>query len=865
MSLTETLTNSIEVKLSPDLRREIRRIAQTPNLLVGCDYDGTLAPIVDDPGRAVPLPDSVTAIRTLASLSSTSVTVVSGRALRDLAALSRLPHEVHLVGSHGSEFDLGFVHDLDPEERERLRRLQSRLDEIAACEVGVSLETKPASIAVHVRRADRDTADRVLQSVINGPAQWAGIQTTRGKEVIELAVVETDKGRALEQLRQRLGATAVVFIGDDVTDERAFARLTGPDFGIKVGDGVTQASFRVNGPEDVALVLAMIADERKTWLAGADAVPIEDHAMLSDGYNVALLTPTGSISWLCHPEVDDSAIFASLLGGPGAGHFTVEPVHGGTPLGQTYVRDTMTVRTRWAGATVYDYLDITHRHEPSGANMTHLTRVIEHRVPVRIVFAPRPSFGSVPARLSITDEGVRLDGTSDPVVVRCPEAQWTIHREGVHDTAIGIVNASSEDVVVELRLGRDDLFEHETPEPQRRAATEMFWRDWVASLGLPVQYREVVARSALTLKGLCHHQSGAILAAATTSLPEGFGGIRNWDYRYCWIRDAAMTAHVLLMLGSTAEAQAFLSWLQIILATASSPEHLRPLYTIHGQALGPEAVVDTLPGYAGSRPVRVGNAAQGQVQLDVFGPVIELLADLCHERDRVTADDLWLAMTCMEAVAKRWQEPDNGIWEIRDEPRHHVHSRVMCWQTIASGIRIMAAANKDTAQWEALRDEIAADVLAHGWSEQRQSFVAAYDRDELDASALYVVLSGLLAPSDPRLLSTVHAVEEGLRVGSTVLRYRYDDGLPGHEGGMTICTTWLIECYLAAGLVDEARELFEQVIDLAGPTGLLPEQQDLHSERGMGNHPQAYSHLGVIRCALALADTVGIPSGHLVR
>jgi trehalose 6-phosphate phosphatase len=854
-------------RLPAELRRELRRVARTPHLLVGCDYDGTLAPIIEDPSKAFPLPESITAVRSLASLASTSVAVVSGRALRDLATLSRLPPEVFLVGSHGSEFDLGFVHSLTAAERERMTRLSEALKEIVEGEENVSLETKPASIAVHVRRADEQTSARVLQAVGEGPATWDGIQVTRGKQVIELAVVETDKGSAFDQLRHRLGVTAAIFIGDDVTDEKVFIRLSGPDLGIKVGPGDTAATAFVDTPEDVALVLATLAHERNLWLAGADSVPIEDHALLSDGFNTALLTPAGRISWMCYPEVDSAAIFADLLGAEGDGHFTVEPLRGGRPLGQSYVPDTMTVRTRWAGLTVLDYLEHSHRSKPGSMVVTRLTRVLNGRVPARIVFAPRPGFGSVHTRLVITDEGIRMEGGSDPVVLRCPEAVWTIQREGMHDTAIGVVDLQGSEVAVELRTGTDDISEDPLPELRRRRETEDFWRAWVRSLELPLSYTNEVIRSALTIKALCHQQTGAILAAATTSLPEGFGGIRNWDYRYCWIRDAAMSAHSLLRLGSTAEAQAYLSWLHIVLATASSPEHLHPLYTIHGTALGPEAVVDTLPGYAGSRPVRVGNAAQGQVQLDVFGPVIDLLSDLVAVRDRVTPDDQWLTEVCMEAVRNRWQEPDHGIWEIRDEPRHHVHSRVMCWATIARGLEILRRTGADVTEWEKLRDEIAADILSNGWSEQQQAFVAAYDRDELDASALYVVLMGLLPQDDPRLIATVHAVEAELRVGTTVLRYKYDDGLPGAEGGMTICTSWLVECYIAAGLVDEAIELFEQILDAAGETGLLPEQFDPATGRGMGNHPQAYSHLGVIQCALALDRArrqEGLPQGQLV-
>lgn len=840
--------------LDPALVAEIQRIATTPILLVGSDYDGTLAYLTQDPAKAYPINESIIALRTLANLPSTLVAVVSGRALRDLATLSRLPSEVHLVGSHGSEFDLGFINDIGDEALTRLSRLRKELEGIAHAH-GCFLEYKPAGIAIHIRGLPAHLKGAVREAVMTGPAQWEGIFLTHGKEIFELSVIETSKGSAFNHLRQHHGATAALFFGDDLTDERVFVELTGPDVGIKVGPEETLAQYRVHDPHDVARILAMLAQERQQWLAGANAVEIQDHALLSDGYNIALLTPTARVTWLSYPEVDDGALFADLLGGPQAGHLSLEPLDGRAPLGQSYVPHTMTVRTRWAGLTVHDYLDRTHRHKEPG--VTRLIRVVSTRIPVQVTFAPRPNFGAVRTRLVVCEEGIRVEGAADPVLLRCSEARWEIRREGTHDTAIGIIEPRDHVVIVELRTGTDDFAADELADMDRREANEEHWRTWVRTLTLPGRYQSDVARSALTLKALCHEQTGAILAAATTSLPEGFGGIRNWDYRYCWIRDAAMAAHTLLKLGSTLEAQAFLSWLHIVVATSPSPEHIRPLYSIHGTALGPEGVIESLPGYAGSRPVRAGNAAQGQVQLDVFGPVIALIADLAEHRGRVTQDDLWLTRVFMTAVKRRWQEPDNGIWEIRDEPKHHVHSRVMCWHTISNGIAILRAVGEETTEWEELLSEIQHDVLDKGWSEKRSSFVAAYDRDELDASALHVLLHGLLDVKDPKFTSTLNAVEAGLRVGHTVLRYTYDDGLPGREGGMTICTTWLIECYVAAGMLDEAQELFAQVLSCGGTTGLFPEQVALDSERGMGNHPQAYSHLGIIRCALSIDAALG--------
>lgn len=843
--------------MTPELTDALRQLARAPSILVGCDYDGTIAPIVDDPTHAAPLPESVVALRALAGLSHTTVAVVSGRSLRDLATLSRLPGEIHLVGSHGSEFDADFLSDLEPALAQRLREVTAVIDGMVAGTPGVLIEHKPASVAVHLRRCSSGDSTRLATRLLTGPATLPGVFVTYGKAVLEFAVVRMDKGHAFQALRAGHGAAAALFIGDDVTDESVFECLSGPDLSIKVGPGETAAAHRVDDPIDAARVFATLAEERRTWLAGADSTPIEDHGLLSDGTTLALLTPNGRIAWFCHPGVDAPAVFAELLGGETAGHLTITPVSDTPPLSQTYVPDTMTIATRWAGVTVTDYLDRSDApaHAATTATATtRLIRAVHARVPVRIIFAPRPEFGQVAVRLEVTADGVRVMGGAEPIVLRCPEATWEISHDGVHETAIGTLmpTAQLREFTVELRTGTDDLSMHRLPESQRRTLTEDHWRDWVARLSVPEHHHEHVTRSALTLKALCQERTGAILAAATTSLPEGLGGVRNWDYRYCWLRDAALAAQVLVALGSTEEAQAFLLWLHIVIAGAAAPERVHPLYTVHGTPLGSEAVVDVLPGYAGSRPVRVGNAAQGQVQLDVFGPIVDLIADLVRVRGRATEDDLWLTRACVGAVTSRWREPDHGIWEIRDRPRHHVHSKAMCWLAVMRGIEVMESVGQPQPDWVALRDEIAADVLEHGWYEPLQSFVCAYDRPELDAAALHVALTGLLPHDDPRLVSTVEAVEAALRVGPTVLRYLYDDGLPGREGGMTICTTWLIECYLRAGLRDEAEELLRQVLDCSGRTGLLSEQWDPNRGRGLGNHPQAYSHIGVIRAALAL-------------
>ncbi|MGW1741793.1 trehalose-phosphatase [Nocardia sp. NPDC001965] len=840
-----------------ELRRALSTVARVPRLLVASDYDGTLAPIVSDPAKAYPHGESVRALRALAGLSGTTAAVISGRALRDLAALSRLPVEVQLIGSHGSEFDVGFVHAIDNDARQLLTEVITALNKIAADHPGVSVETKPASVALHVRNASPEVGRRALGQARQGPACWVGVQVTEGKAVIELAVVPTDKGSALSTVRHQESASAAVFFGDDVTDEKAFRALTGPDIGIKVGEGESLAKYRVDSTEAVSHALAFLLEERRTWLAGASAPRIERLTMLASPRSVALVTPDATVTWFCHPEPDSAAVFAHLLGGIDAGHFSVAPQRPGLPLSQRYIDGTMTVETRWAKLQVTDYLP--HDVDP---DRTDLTRVITGSAPAEVTFAPRPEFGQVPVSIQVEADGLRVWGTNDPVVLRSPGVQWQIHSDGAHDSATAVVDPSDGPVVLELRCGTHDLAPAATGEAERRRIAELYWSEWAVGLDLPALKPDLMKRSALTLRGLVHAPSGSILAAATTSLPEDIGGVRNWDYRYCWLRDAALTASALVSLGSLGEAEQYLEWVHRVLETLPGPERLHPLYTIYGETLPPEAVIDQLPGYAGSRPVRIGNAANMQVQLDVFGPIVDLITSLAHAREKqgttdprkVLPDADWeLVHAMVSAVQRRWTEPDHGIWEIRGNPRHHVYSKVMGWLTIDRALTLAEKFDRPVdADWAPLRETIAAEVKAKGWNDEVQSYTAAYDGTDLDAATLHIGLSGLIDPTDPRFAATVVATEAELRSGSTVYRYHHDDGLPGGEGGFHLCAAWLVEAYLLIGKRSDAEALFAQLVDVAGPTGLLSEEYDPVAERSLGNHPQAYSHLGLLRCAQLL-------------
>jgi len=424
-----------------DLSDQLEQTARQANLLVACDYDGTLAPIVSNPSEARADRESLVALRALAQIPGTHVAVVSGRSLGDLSAMIGEIEGVHLVGSHGSEFDLGFAEEIGKDAVALRVRVQEELEQIAEKDSGFGIETKPASVAFHYRNADEVNATEAVKLIEDGCALWEGVHVKRGKMVIELGVVNTNKGMAIEILRKRLGATACLFMGDDVTDEDAFNTLTGPDLGIKVGAGATAASFRVGDTHDIAKLLAKLTQIRLDWAAGADATPIEEHAMLSDQRTVALMTGGARITWMCAPRADSPAVFAELIGGESAGYFSVEPADSVAEAGQRYLRETNTVETRWGPLTLTDYLDCSGTRPSQRAGRTDLVRVIGGRGKARIEFAPRLDFGRAATQISVRDDGLVVEGLPGPIVLRSPGVSWRIEKNGIHDTAIGEVEA----------------------------------------------------------------------------------------------------------------------------------------------------------------------------------------------------------------------------------------------------------------------------------------------------------------------------------------------------------------------------------------------------------------------------------------
>lgn len=836
-----------------DFADSIALLAATPILLVASDFDGTLAELGATPEGAVGDPHALQALRELSAMPRTYSAVVSGRALADLAL--RLPESgaIRLFGSHGGE-GYGRVPPLSAEQEQTLTAVTLHCRSLAEQFKGALVESKPFGVALHYRGVDRLALPRLLQEIQNLAERFPGARRLRGIELAEFMVIEADKGRCLKWLRFHTGAQRTVFLGDDYTDESAFAALNAPDIGIKVGPGESVAGRRTSDPSGVAKFLVALCEARRKALAARVAVPIQYHTVLADQRTMALLAPDASIQWLCLPRLDSPSAFGSILGDDSHGVFRVAPVRPSASPRQTYIGDTLIVRTSWPEADIIDYFDCGEGRPFQRAGRTDLLRVIAARSPVQIEFAPRMGYGQNRIRLVERDHGLEVTDWADPMSLHAPDVDWTITQTDSGPTATATLAPRDRPYILELRYGVVS-FRPATEEPVRRTRTAQYWSSWAASLRLPSITPEAVKRSALTLRALMHGPTGAIAAAATTSLPAPIGGERNWDYRYCWPRDACYAAQSLLRLGNSGMPMKLLDWLCGVVDQLDAPDQLRPIYSLAGRELGSEGTLPGMQGYLGSTPVRIGNGAAHQVQLDVFGPIVDTVAKLAEAGAPVTPEYWRLASAMAEAVVARWSEPDHGIWEVRTAKRFHTHSRVMCWLALrrASTVAELVLGARKT-EWDALAETIRQDTLARSWHAPGRYFAAHLNGSELDAAVLAMGLTGFLDPSDERFASTVAAIERELVEGNVVWRYHYEDGLPGIEGGFLLCTAWLIECLAIMGRMASARQLFDTYLSFQGPTGLLPEQWDPRHGIAMGNFPQAYSHIGLINCACTISE-----------
>jgi GH15 family glucan-1,4-alpha-glucosidase len=580
---------------------------------------------------------------------------------------------------------------------------------------------------------------------------------------------------------------------------------------------------------------------------------IEDYALLSDLHTAALVSAAGSIDWLCLPRFDSPAAFAALLGDDQAGHWTLSPAEASAGATRRYAGNTVVLETDWSTATgvarVIDFM-------PPRANTPHVVRIavgLDGEVAMRSTVRLRFDYGREVPWIRHVDREVHAIAGPNRVRVASTvplsgdqwetRADFTVHKGDR----------------VPLIMSWAPSYEPAMPyadAEQALAATMKFWTDWfshAAYTGGP--YSQAIDRSIITLKALTYAPTGGIVAAATTSLPEELGGVRNWDYRYCWLRDATYALQALLAAGFRREAGAWRDWL--LRAIAGQPDALQIVYSIDGSRRLPEVELGWLAGYEGSSPVRTGNAASDQLQLDVWGETLEALF-LARQAGLPADEDAWaLQVALMNHLESAWREPDNGLWEVRGDRQHFTHSKIMAWvaaDRMARSVRTHSLPGP-APRWEALRDQIHDDVCAHAFDAGRNTFTQAYGSTALDASLLLIPRVGFLPGTDPRVLGTIAAVHRELSDDGLIKRYQTsetDDGLKGSEGLFLACSFWLVDALHASGQRAEATGLFERLLLLRNDVGLLSEEWDPAAKRQLGNTPQAFSHFGLVVSALQL-------------
>ncbi|WP_432089745.1 glycoside hydrolase family 15 protein [Streptomyces sp. bgisy095] len=588
---------------------------------------------------------------------------------------------------------------------------------------------------------------------------------------------------------------------------------------------------------------------------------IEDYALIGDMQTAALVCRDGSVDWLCLPRFDSHAIFAGLLGTEEHGFWRVAPAgpENADPAPadrRRYRGDSLVLESEWdtprGTVRVIDFM-------PPRDGAPQLVRIVEGvsgRVPMRSALRMRFSYGRiVPWVHKVGDRTVAVAG---------PDSVWLDTEAETHGEDLTTYSeftvGPGERVALTISWQPSHKEQPALPDPEGALeATTDFWREWVDHCTYHGPYREAVVRSLITLKALTYAPTGGIVAAPTTSLPEEIGGVRNWDYRYTWLRDAAITLSSMLRTGYREEARAWRDWL--LRAVAGDPENLQIMYGIAGERELGEAELDWLPGYEGSTPVRVGNGAANQLQLDVYGEVTEAL-HLAHMTGLSRNDYAsLLQLKLIEYLEKNWDQPDEGIWEVRGPRRHFVHSKVMAWVAVDRTIKLIESGDADgpLERWRELRDEIHRDVCEKGYDKERNTFTQSYGSKELDASLLLIPQMGFLPPDDKRVIGTIEAIQRELSTeDGFVLRYPTAgeeagvDGLEGDEGAFLACSFWLADDLAMIGRVDEARTLFEKLLALRNDLGLLAEEWDPRLQRQVGNFPQAFSHVPLIDTALRL-------------
>ena len=585
-------------------------------------------------------------------------------------------------------------------------------------------------------------------------------------------------------------------------------------------------------------------------------LPIGDYGVIGDCRSLALVGVDGSIDWCCMPRFDSPSVFGRLLDDRRGGSWQIAPV-GDFACRQDYADKTNILRTIFQTADglaiVTDFMPVDegdikqharpHRHPRIVRMITGLAGTVKMRMKID----PRPEYGAEPNPL-VAEDG-RLHGDAGghhycftgTKPLRGRTTEFTVHPADTVAFAM-TVNRTG-------RCGRpmDDV--ESSRELRRR--TQQYWWKWVNQCTYAGPYQEHVWRSALTLKLLTYAPTGAIVAAPTTSLPEWVGGDRNWDYRYTWVRDASFTLYALYQLGFTQEATDFMQWVQRL----TIDNGLKILYNLDGRSPGSEADLGHLAGYRGSRPVRLGNGAEDQVQLDIYGELLDTVFIWAVNGGRITREFWKELRRIVDFACQRWQEPDAGLWEVRGENLNFTYSKVMCWVAVDRGLRLAARFRlpHDNERWENARREIHESVLRHGWSKRLETFTQSFGSDQLDASALRLVQLGFLPLSDRRLRQTIDAVDAGLSAGPLVYRYHAadtDDGLASPEGSFIICAYWLADALALVGDLEQAERRFDRLLAFSSPLHLIAEEVDPHTGALLGNFPQAFSHLALISAAI---------------